>query len=79
LGTGGSCLEAKWPEREADLSAPTNAEIKNDGAIPPQLHPFLLLFLFISTFLFRLLCGLLMFFKTLLVFSTLCRFLNFKL
>jgi hypothetical protein len=32
-----------------------------------------------STFLFRLLCGLLMFFKTLLVFSTLCRFLSFKL
>jgi hypothetical protein len=34
---------------------------------------------FTSTFLFRLLCGLLMFFKTLLVFSTLCRFLNFKI
>jgi hypothetical protein len=34
---------------------------------------------FTSNCLFRLLCGLLMFFKTLLVFSTLCRFLNFKL
>jgi hypothetical protein len=34
---------------------------------------------FTSTFLFRLLCGLLIFIKTLLVFLTLCRFLNFKL
>jgi hypothetical protein len=34
---------------------------------------------FASTFLFRFLCGLLMFFKTLLVFLTLCRCLNFKI
>jgi hypothetical protein len=35
--------------------------------------------LFHFHFSFRLLCGLLMFLKKFLVFSTLCRFLNFKL
>jgi hypothetical protein len=28
-------LGLKWPGREVDISLPSNAEIKNGGAIPP--------------------------------------------
>jgi hypothetical protein len=35
METGTSVLVVKLPEREADLSLPSSAEAKNDGAIPP--------------------------------------------
>jgi hypothetical protein len=38
MGTGGDFPGAKWPGREADHSPPSNAEIKNDGVIPPLPH-----------------------------------------
>jgi hypothetical protein len=31
-------LGVKWPGHEADHSPPSNAKVKNDGAIPPFPH-----------------------------------------
>jgi hypothetical protein len=38
VGTRGSFPWVKQPEREADHSPPSSAEVKNDGAIPPLPH-----------------------------------------
>jgi hypothetical protein len=35
VGTRGSFPGVKWPGREADNLLPTNAKVKNGGAIPP--------------------------------------------
>jgi hypothetical protein len=35
MGTGGFCSGGKTPEREADHSLISSAEVKNNGAIPP--------------------------------------------
>jgi hypothetical protein len=37
---GALFLEVKRPEREADYSSPSSAEIKNGGAMPPLPHAF---------------------------------------
>jgi hypothetical protein len=36
VGTRGFLTGGKWPGREADHSAPSSAEVKNVGAIPPH-------------------------------------------
>jgi hypothetical protein len=35
VGTGGLSMGVKWSGREADHSPPSEASVKNDGAIPP--------------------------------------------
>jgi hypothetical protein len=40
IGTGGLSLGVKRPEREADHSPPSSAQVKNDGATPPLPHTF---------------------------------------
>jgi hypothetical protein len=37
---GNLSLRVKWPGREADHLSPSNAEVKNGGAIPPFRHVF---------------------------------------
>jgi hypothetical protein len=39
--TGSGAHTASYPEREADHSLPSSADVKNDGAIPPLPHMFL--------------------------------------
>jgi hypothetical protein len=41
MGTGDLSPGVKWPENEAEHSAPFNAEVKNGGAIPPLPRTFL--------------------------------------
>jgi hypothetical protein len=43
IGTCGFFLEVKRPEREANQSPPSSAEIKNVGVMPPLLHSLPLL------------------------------------
>jgi hypothetical protein len=38
MGTGENFLGVKRPEREADHSPPSTAEVENDGAVLPFSH-----------------------------------------